>query len=158
MPKKENNNVPMPKGFKEAQWDIDGWYSPELALENKQAVIGTIVKTIMVRGRGADRMCHLCQLDQPILAMLSKDEDPIELEAGSILGIGERAKLEVLREVTGTDAKVFIYPKGKKDIGGGNDMWVFQVGINGKKREKPITMAYFDDKSEDADRTDDVPF
>jgi hypothetical protein len=143
--------------------DIDGWWSPEYkdgtTTKRSPAVVGKVVGIIAVKDkkRGGTRSVSLIELVKPTIAIVEKK--PKQLEAGAVVGVGVRHKLQELALCVENHVAVFIKPEDKKEIGGGQTMWTFDFRYKGKLSEKPTTplnAPATDDAEDKGD--DDIPF
>lgn len=120
--------------------EIDGWYEAAPGI----IVAGVLCGTLVIndeddRGNPQQRRVALLELKRPCKA--KNDDKPVDLIAGQVIAVGERAKLEPLFAYE-DGAKVWFQATGQKKLKGKRSaMWQFELVIDGKN--KPVAATPF---------------
>lgn len=162
---------------KENKWvertreDIAGWWSPD-----DMAVIQGIVLDGMVitdKATGDKRLVWVVKLTEPTLLHKAGSPDAEEFPAGTVAGVGHRAKLAPIIAVyqTTDQFEVRIKPEKQVRIQGGRSMWLFRVATSGGKPRhtalhleapqrdmKQLAAPKQEAEEADFEASDDIPF
>lgn len=113
--------------------DIDAWHDPELATE----FIGQVIGHKVIESVHGESDVVIVKLLKAIKAKNNKG-DPIDVLAGSTIGVYCRAKLLPLLEHVEHKNTVKVVATEKVAIGHGKTMWKFTItGAKGSKRGAP---------------------
>lgn len=110
--------------------DITAWWSPE----DGKPIIGELLGLRAITDRdGRKRAVWVIQTSQSTMARLKGEGTGKEFPAGTVIGVGHRAKLAGLIELYSTieGFDVAINPGEKIRIGNGRTMWKLQVKTRG---------------------------
>jgi len=130
-------NPSPPSGFdiQIAEAETDGWWR----IEEGSVVTGRLLGLYPMRSSG--REYYQVKLSQPCKANVGKgsDAEVKTLKAGQVIGFDERSGMKGLRKYAESDGvfDIWILAKEKKDIGGGQTWWQFD--IRGKTVKSPST-------------------
>lgn len=134
------NDEEMPKGFTRigGNVDIDGWYKPIPG----EVVSGTIVHQFTIKGtqkgkkRFDDRDVAVVELDREAMA-IGDDQKELVLQPGQHIGVGIR---HTIRDITLYENGSQLWLKAIKedDIGNNQTMWIFECGLQGRKKRQPL--------------------
>lgn len=123
-----------PKGFEQVgNPDIDGWWTAKVGLVFTGEICGFL--TIENKRKDGTRDVVLVRLSKPTLAIV--DEEEVRLEAGKVLAVGVSYKLRDMLSYVEHKGQVWAKALEKKDIGGSQSMWQYDLRVQGKKAAPP---------------------
>ncbi len=112
--------------------EIQGWFSPEPGL----VFCGQILSSFMTRDvkKNTERDVLIIRLAKPTKAKDADDtERSVLLGEGAILGVSVTHKLQDLLSYVEHQGWVWVKALRKKDIGGGQQMWLYDVRVKGTR-------------------------
>lgn len=118
--------------------DIAAWWNPD----DGKAIVGELLGLRSLKGAdGRPRAVWVIETSESTMARLKGEDSAKEFPAGTIVGVGHRAKLSPLIELYSTMSNfdVAIQPNKKIKIQGGRTMWLLNVKSRGGQ-SRPIAL------------------
>jgi hypothetical protein len=118
--------------------DIQAWWSPD----DGKPIVGELVGLRALKGNdGRPRAVWVIETTESTMARIKGEDSPKEWPAGTVIGVGHRAKLNPLVELfaTTTNFDVAIQPNKKVKINGGRTMWLLNVKTRGGQ-SRPVAL------------------
>lgn len=98
--------IAAPKGFRKVETTLAGFWKPELPGQAIQGVVGQVVSIRGVDGK-ENEFYTLKITDEEISApVVDKEDNPVQLDHGSMIGVGGKMLLTFLREHTGKEVHI----------------------------------------------------
>lgn len=129
-----------PKGMKKlVTSSVDGWYEPVVGEEFRGKVVSAFRIASSKEGM-KDRDVVVVEVSRPCSALGAGEKDKgkrVELRPGQLLGVGIRFQLVELLYYVEHQGTCAVKAVGKKSIGRGQNMWEFEVYVDGKRANPP---------------------
>lgn len=127
----------LPQGFDELAPDVDGWWAPEEPKggDYSKSVVAGQILGLMKMQVDDERWFYAVKLTQPALAQIGAgSEATLEmLREGQIIAVGEKHRLQGLREYVENKGMIHVTYLGKEKRPHGRTLAKFKVGVRGKK-------------------------
>jgi len=117
--------------------DIEGFWVCEIG----NPLVGRIRGWFSIFDRKTDRYRDVIVVETARECRVTVNKEPRLAPKGSIVGLGVRYKLRDLMGYVDSEAAISVNPTGKKDIGGGQSMWIFDMRAKGTKGPPPVGSA-----------------